>query len=148
MAAFLAPDAIPRELFDVLLDDADSALAQVPLHAFNALRQLSLAEVNDATVSVHRLLQKTIRDDPAAHAGHTAPVSWRGWRRRFPVITTGRRSGRSASACCRTRSQSALRPTAGEAGPRLVVVLHTAAEYLLRADPQHVPSKRRHERTH
>ena len=47
MAAYLAPDAIPRALFEVLLDDATAAVERKHLlDAFNALHQLSLAEVD------------------------------------------------------------------------------------------------------
>jgi hypothetical protein len=80
MAACLAPDAIPRELFEVLLDDASSAVARKRLlDAFNVLHQLSLAYIDDATVSVHRLLQKrsATTQSPALA---TAPQSAR-WQR-------------------------------------------------------------------
>jgi DNA-binding SARP family transcriptional activator/tetratricopeptide (TPR) repeat protein len=76
MAAHLAPDAIPRVLFEVLLDDADSVTARKPLlDAFNVLHRLSLVEVDDDAVSVHRLLQKVVCDDAAIRADKTAAVS-------------------------------------------------------------------------
>jgi hypothetical protein len=103
MAACLAPDAIPRELFDVLLDDASSAVARKRLlDAFNVLHQLSLAYIDDATVSVHCKRRSATTQSPALA---TPPQSarWRRCRRCSLVIPAGRRRGRSASACCRTR---------------------------------------------
>jgi hypothetical protein len=76
MAAHLAPEAIPRELFEVLLDDAGTIAARKPLlDAFNALHRLSLAQVDDAVLNVHRLLQKTVRDDALQRGDTTAAVS-------------------------------------------------------------------------
>jgi tetratricopeptide (TPR) repeat protein len=138
MAAYLAPDAIPRELFDVLLDDAtDAATRKRLLDAFNALHRLSLAEVHDTEVSVHRLLQKIIRDDPVLSAdetGHThalaavaaafpdnhnQPQTWPQSERLLPHVI----------------AIAATRDTLDEAGQRLVTLLNTATDYLLRADP-------------
>ena len=68
MAAYFAPQAIPKRLFEVLLDD-DAARSRKRLgDAFGALARYSLATITDSTVSVHRLLQKVIRDDLAARA--------------------------------------------------------------------------------
>ena len=62
-SAYLAPDRIPLAVFRVLPDDPDSARGRKRLRdALNALHRLSLAEVDDTTLSVHRLLQKTVRD--------------------------------------------------------------------------------------
>ena len=63
LAAYLAPDAIPRGLFGVLAD-GNGADAQHRLNsALNALSRFNLASVTDTTVGVHRLLQKVVRDD-------------------------------------------------------------------------------------
>ena len=63
MAAYLAPDDIPKMLFGALVE-LDTAVGQKRLvDAFNALARFSLATVGDETLSVHRLLQKTIRDN-------------------------------------------------------------------------------------
>ena len=73
MAAYLAPEAIARDLFDVLLEDArDATQRKALLDAFMALDRFSLADVDDDNVSVHRLLQKTIRDDAAAAGAASA----------------------------------------------------------------------------
>ena len=63
MAAHLSPDAIPKTLFVVLVDDAGSSRDRKQLgDAFNALARYSLAVVDGTTVSMHRLLQKVVRD--------------------------------------------------------------------------------------
>jgi DNA-binding SARP family transcriptional activator len=137
MAAHLAPDAIPRVLFEVLLDDASSAIARKPLlDAFNVLHRLSLVEVHDDAVSVHRLLQKVIRDDPVVRTDkavvlntlaavsaafptdHDRPEIWPQTERLVPhalaidVALTGR----------------------GEENQQLVALLNSVSEYLLRAE--------------
>jgi GTPase SAR1 family protein len=67
MAAYLAPEKIPRTLFDILMEDAGQPRQRKQLSdALNALHRFSLAEVSDA-VSVHRLLQKTVRDEATTH---------------------------------------------------------------------------------
>lgn len=73
MAAFLAPDAIARALFDVLHEQPTSASGRKALgDAFDALGRFSLADIDDNTFRVHRLLQKTIRDDTAANVAAKA----------------------------------------------------------------------------
>ncbi len=63
LAAHLAPDAIPRLLFDVVID-AGVALERKRLgDALGALARFCLASVDDESVSVHRLLGKVVRDD-------------------------------------------------------------------------------------
>ena len=49
MAAYLAPDAIPKSLFDVLVDDRTPAGKKRLADAFNALARYSLATVDDST---------------------------------------------------------------------------------------------------
>jgi tetratricopeptide (TPR) repeat protein len=74
MAGHLGPDAIPKSLFSVLVD-ADTAIGRKRLaDALNALARFSLATVDDDTVSMHRLLQKTIRDDATARDDQTAAL--------------------------------------------------------------------------
>jgi DNA-binding SARP family transcriptional activator len=139
MAAYLAPDAIPRELFEVLLDDPGSASARKSLlDAFNALHRLSLAQIDDAVVNVHRLLQKTIRDDPNICADETAAVS-----ALAAVAAAFPRKLRQPQTWpqCERLLPHALAiatelTTPGEAGQRLVRLLISAGEYLFRADPR------------
>jgi tetratricopeptide (TPR) repeat protein len=137
MASHLAPEAIPRGLFEVLLDDASSVAARKPLlDALNVLHRLSLTEVDDATVSVHRLLQKVVRDDPlvredktASHAAlvatagafpsdHANPQIWPHSERLLPHALA---------------IDAALAPCDGS--PQLVTLLNSASEYLLKAGP-------------
>lgn len=66
LAAHLAPDAIPRSLFTVLINPSRTLEQKRLRDAFNALARLSLATVDDDTVSVHRLLGKVVRDDARA----------------------------------------------------------------------------------
>lgn len=64
MAAHLGPDAIPKSLSLVLVD-ADAAHGRKRLmDAFNALARFSPATVDDDSVSVHRLLQKSSATPP------------------------------------------------------------------------------------
>jgi tetratricopeptide (TPR) repeat protein len=137
MAAHLAPDAIPRVLFEVLLDDASSATARKPLlDALNALHRLSLAEVDDDAVSVHRLLQKVVRDDPVVRADKTAARS---------ALTAVAAAFPSDHDRPQTWPQSErLLPHAlaidvaltrrDDEGLQLVTLLNSLSEYLLRAD--------------
>jgi tetratricopeptide (TPR) repeat protein len=79
MAAYLGPDAIPTSLFgavppSIIKSFRKRDLARVRKHfadALNALARFNLATVDDSTVSVHRLLQKTVREDAAARSNQT-----------------------------------------------------------------------------
>jgi hypothetical protein len=63
MAAHLAPESIPTRLFNILLGD-DSTLEIKRLRdALNALSRYSLATLDRDNLSVHRLVQKTVRDE-------------------------------------------------------------------------------------
>ncbi|MGH2941363.1 MAG: FxSxx-COOH system tetratricopeptide repeat protein, partial [Solirubrobacteraceae bacterium] len=62
LAAHLAPDAIPRTLFGTLVDQSDLTQILALNEAIGALYRFSLIDVIDDTVSVHRLVQKTVRD--------------------------------------------------------------------------------------
>ena len=131
MAAYLAPDAIPRELFEVLLDDASSAAAlKQLLDAFNALHRLSLIEVDEAGVNVHRLLQKTIRDDPVVRADDAGASALAAVAAAFPRKL---REPHVWPQCERLLPHvlaiAAALTTPGEAGPRLVTLLKNAAKY-------------------
>ncbi|MGO9901768.1 MAG: tetratricopeptide repeat protein [Solirubrobacteraceae bacterium] len=72
LAAHLGPDAIPKSLFNVVIDPS-VALEQKRLRdGLNALARLSLASVDDDTVSVHRLLGKVVREDARARGDTSA----------------------------------------------------------------------------
>ncbi len=73
MSAYLAPERISPALFDVLLDDPAGPRDRKRLRdALNALHDYSLIDATDASVDVHRLLQKVVRDD-AQHRADSAP---------------------------------------------------------------------------
>ena len=61
MTAYLAPEAIPRSFFAVLKEDSAAGRKRVA-DALAALHRYSLATVDGNLISVHRLLQKVIRD--------------------------------------------------------------------------------------
>ena len=61
MTAYLAPEAIPRSFFAVLGEDTAAGRKRVA-DALTALHRYSLATVGGNLISVHRLLQKVIRD--------------------------------------------------------------------------------------
>ena len=72
-AAYLAPEGIPVELLESLLDDATDPRQRKPLRdGLNALARYSLAAVDGAQVSVHRLLQKVVRDEYASRQDPSA----------------------------------------------------------------------------
>ncbi len=66
LAAHLAPDAIPRSLFDVVIDPGLALEHKRLRDGLNALARFDLASVDDSSVSVHRLLGKVVRDDARA----------------------------------------------------------------------------------
>jgi tetratricopeptide (TPR) repeat protein len=67
VAAHLAPDKIPVELFGPLADEPDTVRGRKQLaDALNALRRYSLIERSGDTFDVHRLLHRIVRED---HAG-------------------------------------------------------------------------------
>lgn len=104
MAAYLAPDLIPKSLFDVLVEDSTASGRKRLADALNALARFSLATVDDDTVGVHRLLQKVVRDDAIQHGDHTHALhALRALSPRlFPATLTFRRAGLCASSCCPT----------------------------------------------
>lgn len=63
MAAYLAPEAIPKNLFEALVDATAAAERKRLSDALNALHRFSLIDVDDQNVTVHRLVQKTVRDE-------------------------------------------------------------------------------------
>ncbi|MGI8802276.1 MAG: tetratricopeptide repeat protein, partial [Solirubrobacteraceae bacterium] len=138
MAAYLASDAIPRGLFEVLLEGGPSAGGRKKMRdAFNALHRLSLAEVDDTTISVHRLLQKTIRDDLDGNGDqHAARSALAAVAVAFP---TDRGLAQTWPECERLLPHAValadLRPPDESAGLRLVALLNSATSYLLSADP-------------
>jgi tetratricopeptide (TPR) repeat protein len=79
MAATLAPDRIPTSLFRSLLDDdTDPRQRKALADALRALHDFSLVQLGDASMDIHRLLQKVIRDEAAGRgdaSGQAAALS-------------------------------------------------------------------------
>jgi tetratricopeptide (TPR) repeat protein len=132
MAAYVAPDAIPKSVFDVLVAE-DTAVARHRLAvAFNALARFSLATLSDASVSVHRLLQKTIRDDALQRHDQTAG------RRTLNAVDDAFPTDVSSPAhwprCEQLLSHVLALKDAlhapGDAGPELISLLNRACDYL------------------
>ena len=103
MTAYLAPEAIPRSFFAVLEENSAAGHKRVA-DALTALHRYSLATVDGNQVSVHRLLQKVIRDrltghDQASATAHALtaiqhampqdprlPTTWPQWRELAPHV--------------------------------------------------------------
>ncbi len=105
MMAYLAPDAIPRPFFSVLAEQNPTGHKRV-IDALTWLHRYSLVTVADHGVTVHRLLQKVIRDRLEAAGESTAggralaavraavpgdpelPGSWPRWQELVPHVVT------------------------------------------------------------
>ena len=119
MTAYLAPEAIPRSFFAVLQENTVAGRKRVA-DALAALHRYSLVTVDGNRISVHRLLQKVIRDrldghDQASAAAHALtaiqralpedpelPATWPQWQELAPHVSCprqqpGRRLLRSAA---------------------------------------------------
>jgi tetratricopeptide (TPR) repeat protein len=135
MAAYLAPDAIPRSLLDTRGSGEDPRERGRVDAALDVLHRYSLAEVTDTTVSVHRLVQKVVRDDAQSRGDTTGaemalkalldafpedvqlPASWPGCEQLLPhVLSLG----------------DAILPWKDTA-QGLVTLLNRSSEYLLYA---------------
>ena len=103
MTAYLAPEAIPRSFFAVLEENSAAGRKRVA-DALTALHRYSLATVGGNQISVHRLLQKVIRDrltgpDQASAVTHALtaiqraipkdpelPATWPQWQELAPHV--------------------------------------------------------------
>ena len=103
MTAYLAPEAIPRSFFAVLEENSAAGRKRVA-DALTALHRYSLATVDGNRISVHRLLQKVIRDrltapDQASAITHALtaiqrampedpqlPATWPQWQELVPHV--------------------------------------------------------------
>jgi tetratricopeptide (TPR) repeat protein len=137
MAAHLGPDAIPKSLFSVLVD-AETALGRKRLmDAFNALARFSLATIDDDSVSVHRLLQKVVRDDATARGDQTGLLhSLAALAGGFPDdvrLPAAWPLCEQLVAHAFALADSCRQP--GDAGPPLINLLNRACDYLYRAKP-------------
>jgi tetratricopeptide (TPR) repeat protein len=133
MTAYLAP-AIPRSFFSVLDEHSAPGKKRVS-DALAALHRYSLATVTDNQVSVHRLVQKVIRDQlsgqanamAAAHSldavdqawlGGTLPPTWPQWQELTSHVV----------------AVADIEDVSGIDASRLVSVLNWTCSFLLSAD--------------
>jgi tetratricopeptide (TPR) repeat protein len=139
MAAHMGPDAIPKALFGALAGNGTVADEKRVIDALNALARLSLVSVNDDALSVHRLLQKTVRDATAARGDRTPalralsavdaaftgdvwqPANWPRCEQLLPHAT----------------ALLNVSWPADDAGAQLIGLLNRACEYLIAADAGH-----------
>ena len=136
MAAYLAPDKIPVVLFEVLIDDATDPREHKRLtDGLRALHRFSLAEVQDLSLNVHRLLQKTVRDDALAHDDQASALA------ALEAVSAAFPEDTSLPAWwpqCEQLLAHILAlgnavATTGGIGPRLIPLLNRGCAYLLRA---------------
>jgi len=137
LAAHFAPDAIPKALFAVLANSESARDRKRLTDAFNALARYSLATITDTTVSVHRLLQKVVRDDIAVCGEYT--VAWRALSAIADAFPSDVELPAHWPACEQLLAHAlALTDTVrdpGEHALTLVAVLNRACRYLTRAEP-------------
>ena len=130
MTAYLAPEAIPRSFFSVLEENSAAGRKRVA-DALAALHRYSLATVAGNRISVHRLLQKVIRDRLAGpdQASATAdaltatqraipedpelPATWPQWQELVPHVRRPRQH--------RSRRHPPRRPAAGDTQPDMCI---------------------------
>jgi len=137
MAAHLGSEAIPKSLFGVLVDTDAGTDRKRLADAINALARFSLAVVDNETISVHRLLQKTVRDDATARDDQTAAL------RSLVAIDDAFPDDVSLPAdwpLCEQLLPHALAladalSQPGDAGPRLISLLNRSCLYLIVAEP-------------
>ncbi len=134
MAAYLAPEAIPRSFFAVL-EENSAAGRKRAADALTALHRYSLATVDGSQVSVHRLLQKVIRDrltgpDQASAITHALtaiqralpddpklPATWPQWQELVPHIV----------------ALASIETVANLNADQLVNILNPTCDFLLRS---------------
>jgi len=138
LAAYLAPDAIPKTLLASVLDDPDAIGEQHRLtNALNALARYSLATIDDSTLGVHRLLQKVIRDDLTERDERTPA------RQALTIVAEAFPKDvelHSAWDTCErllahVQTLPVTLPGPSEEAPHLVALLNRACVYLLHAAP-------------
>jgi tetratricopeptide (TPR) repeat protein len=136
VCAFLAPEAIDRELFTQHLDLPPGDLGSVADDPFAldeataALRRFALVKVGEQTLTVHRLVQQVVRDQldskqqrraattalrlivAAFPAEHTNPDAWPAYARLLPhvlaVTNAAQRLGIEPESAARLLNQAGL----------------------------------------
>ena len=134
MTAYLAPEAIPRSFFAVLAENSAAGRKRVA-DALAALHRYSLATVGGNRISVHRLLQKVIRDRTSGHDQASAvthaltaikraipedpklPATWPQWQELTPHVVV----------------LASIEAVANLNAAQLMATLNPMCEFLLRA---------------
>ena len=138
LAAYLAPDAIPKTLLASVLDDRDAIGEQRRLtDALNALARYSLATIDDSTLGVHRLLQKVIRDDLTERDERTpAGQALTSVAQAFPEdVALHSTWDTCEQLLAHVQTLPVTLPDPNEHAPRLFALLNRACVYLLHAQP-------------
>jgi tetratricopeptide (TPR) repeat protein len=152
MAAYLAPDAIPPSLFAVLVEGDGPRQHKALADALNALHRFSLLDLGDGSASIHRLVQKTVRDGAEARhdwTGHLAalealsgafpedtaiPGWWPQCEQLLPhVLALGQAPLPSGGVVADVRPRGKRRSQVPSAPRRLVKLLNRACVYMLQA---------------
>ena len=134
MTAYLAPEAIPRSFFAVLEENSAAGRKRVA-DALTALHRYSLATVDGNRITVHRLLQKVIRDrlggpDQASAITHALtaiqrampedpqlPATWPQWQELAPHVA----------------ALASIEAVANLSAAQLVKILNPTCQFLLAA---------------
>ena len=66
---------MPRSLFEVLVNGDGPRQRKALADAWGALHRCSLADVSEESISVHRLVQKVVRDSAEACGDTTGPLA-------------------------------------------------------------------------
>lgn len=137
MAGHLAPDTIPKSLLAGIVDGATPRGRKRMSDALNALARFSLATVDDDSVSLHRLMQKTIRDDAAARGDRRGALrALAALQRAFPAhVSQPREWPRCEQLLPHVLALADALRDPGDAGVDLVDLLNRACRYLHYAEP-------------
>jgi DNA-binding SARP family transcriptional activator len=136
-AGYLGPDTIPKPLLAEIVDGATPRGRKRMSDAFNALARFSLATVDDDSVSVHRLLQKTIRDDAATRGDRSGALrALAALQRVFPTdVALPREWPLCERLLPHVLALADALPDPGDAGREFVELLNRACRYLHYAEP-------------
>jgi DNA-binding SARP family transcriptional activator/tetratricopeptide (TPR) repeat protein len=137
MAAHLGPDTIPKSLWSEIAGSDTSIQRKRISDALNALARFSLATVDDDAISLHRLLQKSIRDDAAARRdrrGALRALAALWWA--FPKdVELPRHWPLCEQLLSHVLALADALEDPGDAGVQLVELLNRASLYLRYAEP-------------
>jgi DNA-binding SARP family transcriptional activator/tetratricopeptide (TPR) repeat protein len=137
MAAHLGPDTLPKSLWSGIAGSDTSIQRKRISDALNALARFSLATVDDDAISLHRLLQKSIRDDATARGDRRGALRalaalWRA----FPKdVELPQHWPLCEQLLSHVLALADALKDPGDAGVQLVELLNRASLYLRYAEP-------------